>query len=213
MGDLEMINVRLTSPPQNLASLFSESERKFYLYYSEFVSSELSGTGVQDFLHFVIEKEEISLSEVEDIRVMRFPFEDSEAKRERANRPPRFEGVVYFSQYVSSTKTIDIYPPRFNSEHIRNMAAKQIWNDEEMSYYLFCYEPVRTLVHELLHMKHGENEGAIKKLSQKYVTDFEIKTKGKVKYSNRPSFLLPHGKGWDQEVHKNTRRAQSSGCY
>jgi len=213
MGDLEMINVRLTYPPQDLVSLFSESERKFYLYYSEFVSSELSETGVQDFLHFVIEKEEISLSEIEDIRVMRYPFEDSEAKREHANRPPRFEGVVYFSQYVQSAKTIDIYPPRFNSEHIRNMAAKQVWNDEEMRFYLFCYEPVRTLVHEILCIKYRENGDTVKELSQKYMTDFEIKTKGKVKYSNRPSFLLPHGKGWDQEVQKNKRRAQSSGCY
>jgi hypothetical protein len=213
MGDLEMINVRLTYPPQDLASLFSESERKFYLNYSEFVSSELSETDVQDFLHFVIEKEEISLSEVEDIRVMRFPFEDSEAKREHANRPPRFEGVVYFSQYIPSIKRIDIYPPRFNSEHIRNMAAKQIWNDEEMRYYLFCYEPVKTLLHELLHIKRRENEGAIKKLSQKYMIYFEIKTKGKVKYSNMASFLLPHRKGWDQDFQKNKRRAQSSGCY
>jgi hypothetical protein len=213
MGDMEMINVRLTYPPQDLASLFSEFERKFYLNYSEFVSSELSGTNIQDFLHFVIEKEEILLSEVEDIRVMRFPFEDSEAKREHANRPPRFEGVVYFSQYVPSTKRIDIYPPRFNSEHIRNMAAKQIWNDEEKRYYLFCYEPVKTLVHEILCIKHKENEGTIKKLSQKYMTDFEIKTKGKVKYSNMATFLLPHRKGWDQDFQKNKRRAQSSGCY
>jgi hypothetical protein len=214
MEDLRMVNVRLTFPPQDLASLFSECERKFYLDYSEFVSSELSGTDVQDFVHFIVEKEGNGLSEVEGIRVMRFPFEDSEAESEHADRKKiGFEGVAYFSQYTASTRRIDIYPPKFNPEHTRNMVAKQIWDEEEMRYYFFCYEPVKTLAHELLRIKYGANEDAIKKLSQKYMTYFERKTKGKAKYSNRPSFLLPHGKGWDQDFQKKKRSLQSGGCY
>ena len=89
----------------------------------------------------------------------------------------------------------------------------QIWDDEDMRYYFFCYEPVKTLVHELLHIKYGENGDAFKKLSQKYMTYFERKTKGKVKYSNRASFLLPHGEGWDQDFQKNKKSLQSGGCY
>ena len=55
------------------------------------------------------------------------------------------------------------------------MVAKQIWDEEEMRYYFFCYETVKALVHELLHIKYGENEDTFQKLPQEYMTYFERK--------------------------------------
>ena len=60
--------------------------------------------------------------------------------------------------YVPELKRIDLFPPRFSSELAQSTSAKQFWDHEEMQYYFFCYEPTRTLLHKLLHMKYGDEE-------------------------------------------------------
>jgi len=175
-----MITVRLTNPPNALLSLFSDKEREFYYNYSEFVFFELSKDRVQSFLNLVMGEEGIDLSEVEDIRIMRFPFGTSEAEIEYADRQKiNIDKGTYFGHYMPTRKRIDIYPPRFSSEFIKNTVAKQIWDEEEMRYYFFCYEPVKTLLHELLHIKYKEDEKTVERLSKKYMIYIERKTKGR----------------------------------
>jgi len=183
--------VRLTNPPNELLSLFSESQRKFYSDYSEYVYSQLSRDDVQQFIHKVVTEEDIDLFKVEEIRIMRFPFGTSGAELEHAKRKKiDIEHGTYFGHCILALKRIDIYPPKFNSDLTKNTAAKQFWDEEEMRYYFFCYEPVKTLLHELLHIKYKEDENTVKRLSKKYMIYFERETKGEIKYSlKKTSFI------------------------
>jgi hypothetical protein len=165
-----MIGIRLTNPPNDLVLLFSGIEKEFYFSYSEFVLSELSKDNVQSFLNMVIRKEKVDLSKVADIRIMRFPFGTSQAEIEYADRKKiKLEGGTYFGHYIPELKRIDIYPPRFNNELIKNTSAKQFYDNEEIRCFWFFYQPLKTLVHELLHIKYKEHEGTVERLSQKYM--------------------------------------------
>ena len=178
-----MVNIRLANPNNEVALKFPQNITKFYYDYSELVYSELSREVVQSYIEYITNKESIDTSRITEIRIMRFPFGYSTAETsyvERTQRPP---GII-FGHYVSTLGIIDIYPPEFPQD------SQISWLKEhkEAGYYFILFEPLRTYIHELLHVKYLGDEDAVDRLTVKYMRHFERKTFGGIIFSDRKPF-------------------------
>jgi hypothetical protein len=169
--------------------ILPEATRKFYNDYSKFVLHELRELGVRLFLRKVIVEQGIDRSKVEAVNVVIYPLGSSEGEVTYANS----RGIDLVKDrccglYSPLLKRIDIYPPRFPLRLTEVTTAKQIWSKEALRYFLFRFEPVRTLIHEYLHVKH-KSETVVERLSRKYMIKFEEETTGQVMYSFKRSRL------------------------
>ena len=178
-----MINIRLADQDNEFALNFPQNMIEFYYDYSELVYSELSREVVQNYIEYIRNKESIDTSKIMEIRIMRFPFGYSTAEmsyNERTQRPP---GII-FGHYVSKLGIIDIYPQEFPQD------SQVSWLKEhkEACYYFTLFEPLRTYIHELLHVKYLCDEDAVDRLTDKYVRRFERKTFGGIIFSDRKPF-------------------------
>jgi hypothetical protein len=145
--------------------------------------SELSREVVQKYIEYIINKESIDTSKITEIRIMRFPFGYSTAETSNSERTQRPPGII-FGHYVSTLGIIDIYPPEFPQD------SQISWLKEhkEAGYYFTLFEPLRTYIHELLHVKYLGDENTVDRLTDKYMRRFERKTFGGIIFSDRKPF-------------------------
>jgi hypothetical protein len=179
---MSLINIRLANPNNEAARQFTQSMTKFYYDYSELVYSELSREVTQNYIDYIINKERIDSSKITEIRVIRFPFgySSAETSYEERQRPP---GIT-FGHYISMLGIIDIYPPEFPHD------SQISWLKEhkEAGYYFTLYEPLRTIMHELLRVKYQGDENIIDRLTDRYMRGFERETFGGIIFSDRKQF-------------------------
>ncbi|MGD0805674.1 MAG: hypothetical protein ABSA11_16555 [Candidatus Bathyarchaeia archaeon] len=178
-----MVNIRLANPNNEVAPKSPQNITKFYYDYSELVYSELSREVVQNYIEYIINKERIDTSKIMEIRIMRFPFGYSTTGMsdiEEKQRPP---GIT-MGHYVSALGIIDIYPPEFHHD------SQISWFKEhrEAGYYFTLFEPLRTLIHELLRVRYLGDENTVDRLTDKYMRRFERNTFGGIIFSDRKPF-------------------------
>jgi hypothetical protein len=180
-----LINIRLTNPNNEVGLKLPQNITKFYYDYSELVYSELSREIIQNYIEYIINKEGIDTSKITEIRIMRFPFGHSTAEmsfNEGTQRPP---GIV-FGHYVSTLGIIDIYPP----ELPQDSQISWLKEHKEASYYFTLFEPLRTLIRELLCVKYLLDEKTVDRFTEKYMRRFEKKTFGGIIFSDRKPFWM-----------------------
>jgi hypothetical protein len=178
-----LVNIRLANPNNEVALKFPQNITKFYYDYSELVYSELSREVVQNYIEYIINKESIDTSKITEIRIMRFPFGYSTVEMSYNDRTQQPPGIT-FGNYVSKLEIIDIYPPEFPHD------SQISWLKEhkEAGYYFTLFEPLRTLIHELLRVKYLGDENTVDRLTDKYMRRFERKTFGGIIFSDRKPF-------------------------
>jgi hypothetical protein len=178
-----LINIRLADPENEVVLKLPQNMTKFYYDYSELVYSELSREITQNYIEYIINKESIDTSKIKEIRIMRFPFGYSTAETSNGERTRRPPGIV-FGHHVSALGTIEIYPPEFPPD------SQVSWFKEhkEAGYYFTLFEPLRTLIHELIRVKYLGDENAVDRLTHKYMRRFERNTFGGIIFSDRKPF-------------------------
>lgn len=142
------------------------TDKNFYIKYSRFTLKALSKTAFQEFLSDMLNFENISPENIDDVRIEIFPS-------------PRKNGLTIAGRCNTAKGRIRIYP-----KPIRFCNA---FRKEYGRYTLFEYAGNRaraSLIHELLHLKYRSDEDHVRKLTKKYY--FELLKKV---YSNSPSAL------------------------
>jgi len=177
------MNIRLANPNNEVARQFPERMTKFYYDYSELVYSELTRKVTQNYIEYIVNKERIDASKITEIRVMRFPFGYSAPETSYSESTQRPPGIT-FGHYFPTLGTIDIYPPEFPHD------SQISWLREhrEAGYYFTLYEPLRTIIHELLRVKYLCDGDTADRLADKYMRRFERETFGDVIFSDRKPF-------------------------
>jgi len=177
------MNIRLANPNNEEARQFTDSMTNFYHDYSELVYSELTREATQNHIEYIVKKERIDASKITEIRVMRFPFGYSAPETPHSEETKRPPGIT-FGHYVPTLGTIDIYPPEFPHD------SQISWLREhrEAGYYFTLYEPLRTIIHELLRVKYLGDGDTADRLVDMYMRRFERETFGGVIFSDRRQF-------------------------
>jgi hypothetical protein len=178
-----LVNIRLANPNNEDAPKFPKNITKLYYDYSELVYSELSREVVKNYIDYIINTESIDTSKITEIRIMRFPFGYSTAGMsdvEEKRRPP---GITV-GHHVSALGIIDIYP----SEVPQDSQVSWLKENKEAGYYFNLFEPLRTIIHELLRVRYLGDEDAVDRLVDRYMRHFERKTFGGIIFSGRKSF-------------------------
>ena len=126
---------------------------EYYEKYAVFVLETLNEPSFQQFLHQVIEGENIKNNEVRDIQVTVFPFkkENGKSLAGKSNK----KGVIH------------IYPRRrmWCQKLLRN------WEKVKVRSYITCRARV-ALIHELLHLKYLGRENKVRELTRRYFYGF-----------------------------------------
>jgi hypothetical protein len=186
-----MVRTRRTKRFNSMPLPFPKLTTEFYKSYRKFILRELRNKKVTELISSVIDVEELDPNEVKEIQVAPHPFGVSKAEDARLYRERRKNWEThYVGFYHPELKRIDIYPPKFPLVATENMKAKQIWNNRELHFYFFCFEPTSTLIHEYLHTKY-RNERIVRKLSRSYMAGFEKEMTGRIVYSRKkiPYFI------------------------
>jgi hypothetical protein len=162
-----------------------EATKRFYDDYSKFVLRSLKESRVWSFVGKILGEQGIESSKVKAVRIMVYPFGASEEEVTYADcKGVNLRKKRYCGHYIPSLKRIDIYPPWLPLLLTESLRARSIWRDEDLRYFFFCLEPVKTLIHEYLHVKY-RGERTVRQLSKRYLTEFERGTTRKVVYSDR----------------------------
>jgi hypothetical protein len=133
---------------------FSQNHVKFYLKYSSFVFKALKKPSFQKFLRWMLKKEKIEEQTVSAVQVKVLPFR-------------RKIGTIVAGKCNTARGKIRIYPKTIKFCHV----FKEKFGRGE----LLTYTKNRAraaLMHELLHLKYGENEKTVRELSKEYFCIF-----------------------------------------
>ena len=144
--------IRITVRPQKLAR-YSEKHARFYRKYAIAVFRTLRKPLFQNFLNWMMKRENIEEHMVTNVQVMAFPFRKKNGKGLAGKR--NLKGEIF------------IYPKRldFCRKLIRNCGKEKV--------YSYIKNRARaTLIHELLHVKHLGDEGKVRELTRKYFYNF-----------------------------------------
>jgi hypothetical protein len=138
----------------------------FYLKYSRFTLKALSKRGFQEFLFDVLKFEKIPPKNIDCIRIEIFPAS-------------RKNGLTIAGKCNKLKGKICIYP--------KPMRFCDAFRKEYGQYLLVEYAGSRaraSLIHELLHLKYGNDEVGVRKLTKEYYSQFIRK-----EYVNSPKAL------------------------
>jgi hypothetical protein len=147
-----LIHVRVAKIPKDMLDRLSSRKKRYYKRQALKVANILNHRVMQSLLKEVITSENISLHNIDDIRVMVLP-----------SVKDREYGDHLFGSYDHEKCRISIYPavkykgPRFLTD--------------PMVSFQFIRESFDTLVHEVLHAKYPQ-ESTVKKLTRKYLKRF-----------------------------------------
>jgi len=130
----------------------SENHRSFYQRYAFIVSRTLRKPIFQNFLKWLIKKEQIEKKSVKDIQIRVFPFIKSNGKS--------------IAGRCSSSGIIRIFPKR------QRFLNKKLQNHKEKTHFYIRSRAMAGLIHEILHIKYKGNEHKVRKLTKKYFNIF-----------------------------------------
>ena len=154
---IEMEKIRLASKIRvvknhNKFDGCSENHQSFYTKYATIVSKTLRQPIFQNFLKWLIKKEQIDNS-VKDIQIRVLPFMKSNGKT--------------IAGRCSSSGIIRIFPKR--KRFLRKKL--QVHKKEKINAYIRS-RAMASLIHEILHIKYEGNEPKVRKLTKKYFNIF-----------------------------------------
>ena len=144
--------IRIAVHPQKMVRLH-EKRLRFYRKYAAFVYKTLRKPLFQEFLNWVIKRENIEENMVEDIQVRIFPF-----RKENGN--------VLAGRWSNKGKIL-VYPKSLDFLRKITRGCKK----EKVCFYLESRAKA-TLIHELLHVKYEDNEDKVRELTKKYFSIF-----------------------------------------
>jgi len=144
--------IRMAVHPQKLVR-FSEKRLWFYTKYAAVVFKTLRKPLFQNFLNWVIKRENIEETMVKGVQVMVFPF--------------RKENGKGLAGRCNSKGEILIYPKRldFFRKMMRNCKKEKV-------HFYIKSRAMATLIHELLHVKYLGDEEKVRELTRKYLNIF-----------------------------------------
>ena len=121
----------------------------FYTNYAAFVLRVLRKPRFQNFLKWMMKREEIDDNMVEEVRVMILPY----CKENGKSLVGKWDGEGQIS----------IYPKK--AQLLRNLAKK--FDARMARFYVKCRARA-ALIHEILHTKYRSNEDEVRRLTKKY---------------------------------------------
>ncbi len=164
-----MLKIRRANPSQELLESLSEVERKFHLEYAELIVKFLQNPDLMEFIESMISKKEgIDLSQVKDIRVMVPPPLDDVTKISRTAKHG------YFNHYNNSITIFPSLPYEIGISKISDKEkafADLMKENEVMTKYVIPYA-IKTLIHEILHVKYRHEEMKVLELTEHYYLEF-----------------------------------------
>ncbi|MCJ7613442.1 hypothetical protein MUO71_01565 [Candidatus Bathyarchaeota archaeon] len=144
--------IRVVSNPKKVESC-PEKHLCFYTNYAATVSETLKKPLFQNFLKWVIKREQIEKKDVTDIQVRVFPFQKKNG-RSLAGR-------------CSSEGVIRIFPKR------RRFLKKKLQDHKKEKVHFYVKSrAMAALIHEILHVKYEGNENKVRRLTKKYFSIF-----------------------------------------
>jgi len=137
---------------QKKAENCSEKHLSFYTNYAATVSETLKKPLFQNFLKWLINREQIEKKDVKDIQVRVFPFQKQNG-RSLAGR-------------CNSEGVIRIFPKR-------RMFLKKLNDHKKEKVHVYVKSrAMAALIHEILHLKYEGNENKVRRLTKKYFSIF-----------------------------------------
>ena len=138
---------------QKKAESCPEKHLSFYTNYASIVSVTLKKPVFQNFLKWLINREQIEKKDVKDIQVRVFPFQKQNG-RSIAGR-------------CNSEGVIRIFPKR------RRFLKKKLHVHKKEKVHVYVKSrAMAALIHEILHVKYEGNENKVRRLTKKYFSIF-----------------------------------------
>lgn len=152
MEKIKLANKIRVVKNQNKFENCSENHRSFYTKYAFTVSKSLRQPIFQNFLKWLIKKEQIEKS-VKDIQIRVLPFIKSNGKS--------------IAGRCNSSGIIRIFPKR------KRFLRKKLQNHKKERVKVYIKSrAMAALIHEILHIKYEGNEHKVRKLTKKYFNIF-----------------------------------------
>ena len=129
---------------------FSSNQIRFYRKYSSFVFKSLAKTSFQQFLSWMLTKEHIEKKAIRVIQVKLLPLRSKNGKGVAGNCNLS-RGLIRI--FPKTSKFCQFFRQRFGKSILHAYAKNRAR---------------AALIHELLHLKYGEDEITVRELSQKY---------------------------------------------
>jgi hypothetical protein len=190
-GDGIIVGTRRTKRFNSMSLPFPKLTTEFYKSYRKFILRRLRSTKVTELISTIIDVEELDPNEVKQVQVAPHPFGASKSEAAHIHHENRKNWETHYAGfYYPELKRIDIYPPKLPLVATENMKARQIWDNKDLHFYFFCFEPASTLVHEYLHTRYRD-ERIVRRLSRSYMAGFEKEMTGRIVYSRKkiPYFI------------------------
>jgi hypothetical protein len=141
--------IRIGFIPEELPA-FSSNQVRFYRRYSSFVFKSLAKTSFQRFLNWMLTREHIEKETIRVIQVKILPLRGKNGKGV-AGKCNLAQGLIRI--YPKTSKFCQLFRRKFGKK-ILHIYAKN--------------RARAALIHELLHLKYGEDEKTVRELSQEY---------------------------------------------
>jgi len=152
--------IRIANPPENIMGQYSEGVRNFYLGLAERTRGILIDPEIMKFVYYVMKREGMDESRINDIRVMVFPS--------------LFRNRVMGCFHIEK-RQISIFPqlpfkiPKKSKRP--KVTLEEISEDKELSERIRS-ETIKVLIHEVLHLKYY-SERIVKAKTEQYYKEFE----------------------------------------
>jgi hypothetical protein len=128
---------------------FSERHVSFYKSYASLVKKNLQKSLFQRFLHWLLKKEDIDKSQIQDVQIRVLPFQKKNGNN-LAGRWNKRGSIFIFP------KSLEVY---------RKLAAK---HGSEIARSYVKVRAKATLIHEILHTKYFDDEEKVRRLTERY---------------------------------------------
>ena len=126
-----------------------EKKLKFYEKYAFLVISSLEKPRFQHFLNWILTRENIQKSKINDIQIRLFPFVKENGNQLIGKCNSKGEIFLYPKKHANCRKKVAKLGNNGFKQHIVTRAKA-------------------SLIHELLHLKYEDNETKVRELTSKY---------------------------------------------
>jgi hypothetical protein len=130
---------------------FSEKQVSFYKSYASLVKKNLQKSIFQRFLHWLLKKEDIDKSQIQNVQIRVLPFQNKNGNS-LAGRWDKRGSIFVFP------RSLEVY---------RKLAAS---HGSEIARSYVKVRARATLIHEILHVKYFDDEEKVRRLTEKYLS-------------------------------------------
>lgn len=166
---------------------FSNSQVRFYQKYSDFVFKSLAKTSFQQFLSWMLKKENIKKEAIRLIQVKTLPLRSKNGKGVAGNCNLA-RGQIRI--YPKTSKFCQLFRKKFGKDLLHFYAKNRAR---------------AALIHELLHLKYVKDETTVRELSKKY---FHAYTKKR--YNMKPHEFCIHAMVFDSRISEEAQSLNNS---